>query len=103
MGAPMNAGGPMSEAAIPLFASNPGATITSHNGWTVLSKKKGRIKSGSLEAVREARKNAYRWMQVDAVPIKGDLISGHTLLGLLPGLRNKTFEEVKRHKPDAVL
>jgi hypothetical protein len=81
----------------PWFRSSTGTTITSHNGWQ-LGKEQP---AGSFNALWQATDEGYRWMQVDAVPIKGDLISGHLLLGLRPRYRNKTLAEVQAKHPEA--
>jgi hypothetical protein len=80
------------DAVHPWFKSTTETTLTSHNGWSV----RRRIEEGTLEAFLEARRHGYRWMQIDAIPIRGELISGHVLFGLLrPKLRNKTLAELR--------
>lgn len=89
----------MPEHAVhPWFESTTNTTLTSHNGW--YKRKKGQ--AGSLEAFRQAYAQGYRWMQIDAVPIKGDLISGHVMFGFKAAQRNKTFEEVRQTRPHVV-
>jgi hypothetical protein len=86
--------------AHPWFASTTGITLTSHNGSSI----KKKIRAGTPAAFLKAQQNGYRWMQIDAVPIKGDdLISDHALLGRRFGFRTKTLADVKKRFPDAAL
>jgi hypothetical protein len=83
----------MPEHAVhPWFESTTNTTLTSHNGWCV----KHKTEEGSLEAFLEAHKNGYRWMQIDAVPVKEGLVSGHMRVLELIRRRMLTLEEVRR-------
>ena len=60
----------------PWFASTTEVTLTSHHGSVTPE-----IRSGTIAAFARARRQGYRWFQVDAIPIKDDLISEHAPLG----------------------
>src|SRR5262245_36109343 len=80
----------MSDRPSPWFSSTTGLTLTSHNGWDG---------SGTLEAFRRAYERGYRWMQVDAVPIKGDLISDHSIFGRKFGYLKKDLDDIRTKRP----
>ncbi len=81
----------------PWFASTTGLTVTSHNGSAT-----GEVKTGSLAAFRRARAAGYRWMQVDVVPVGGDLVSHHAIFGRAFWSRWKSVEEVRQKMAQTV-
>lgn len=78
------------------FESTTGVvSIMSHNGsaerpWQL----------GTTTAFRRAYRAGYRWFQVDALPIKDDLVSCHALFGRKIGYRSKDRAEVADLLPD---
>lgn len=77
------------------FSSTAGVSITSHNGSAVRSRQ-----LGTRSAFVRAYRAGYRWFQVDATPIKGDLLSRHALFGRHRHLSGRTREELARTLPD---
>lgn len=78
----------------PWFSSTTERTVTSHNGST------RRARAGTLTAFLDAYAAGYRWFQVEALPIKDDLLSMHALLGTRSRYRGRTRAFMREIKPD---
>lgn len=76
------------------FRSTADRAMTSHNGsGDPVSRK------GSIGAFQIAYARGYRWFQVDATPIRDELLSCHTIFGCRPGYLSKTRDQVPEHPP----
>lgn len=77
------------------FSSTAAVSVTSHNGSAIRPRQ-----LGTRTAFVRAYRAGYRWFQVDATPIKGDLLSRHALFGRHRRLSGRTKEELARILPD---
>ncbi len=77
------------------FASMAGVSITSHNGSAVRPRQ-----LGTRIAFVRAYRAGYRWFQVDATPIKGDLASHHAIFGRSWRFTRWTKQDLARTRPD---
>jgi hypothetical protein len=82
-------------ATHPWFGSTAGIAVTSHNG---SSSRASTL--GTRTSFRKAYRAGYRWFQVDALPIKGDLLSRHAIFGRSLRYSGKTREQLARLLPD---
>jgi hypothetical protein len=79
----------------PWFHSEPALMVTSHNG------DEGKYaKTGTRRAFNDGYRDGYRWFQVDALPIKGGLVSSHSIFGRRPGYLRLSQVEVERRLGD---
>jgi len=77
------------------FSSTVGVSITSHNGSAIRPRQ-----LGTRTAFVRAYRAGYRWFQVDATPIEGDLVSHHAIFGRNRRFSGRTKAELARTRPD---
>jgi hypothetical protein len=78
----------------PWFWTTNGRSVTNHNGWATSPGL-----SGTLPAFRKAYQEGYRWFQVDALPIRDNLISRHAMFGRKLGFLRKSRDELQIRWP----
>lgn len=77
------------------FSSTAGVSITSHNGSAIRPRQ-----LGTRIAFVRAYRAGYRWFQVDATPIRDDLVSHHAVFGRSRRFTGRTRDELARSLPD---
>lgn len=77
------------------FSSTAGVSVTSHNGSAIRPRQ-----LGTRTAFVRAYRAGYRWFQVDATPIKDDLVSHHAIFGRTRRLAGRSKDELAHSLPD---